>query len=85
MSAKHGSSLVIRGRWWGAGVAVVMAAALAAAPSAARAGEGHGTFTKTSAFTQTNLVSDVPGMAAITDPLVRTRGVSRSARQPRCG
>ena len=70
MSARHGSSLVIRGRWWGAGVAVVMAAALAAAPSAARAGDGHSAFTKTSAFTQTNLVSDVKGMAAITDPLV---------------
>jgi uncharacterized protein (TIGR03118 family) len=71
MSARNGSSLVIiRGRWWGLSVAAVMAAALAVAPSAARAGDGHSASTHTRAFAQTNLVSDVPGMAALTDPLV---------------
>jgi uncharacterized protein (TIGR03118 family) len=64
MSARHGSSLVSRGRWWGATVAAVTAAALAVPVSAAQAGAGDG------AFTQTNLVSDVPGLAALTDPLV---------------
>ena len=64
MSARHGSSRVIRGRWWAAAVAAVMAAALAVPVSAAQAGEGQ------SAFAQTNLVSDVHGLAALTDPLV---------------
>jgi uncharacterized protein (TIGR03118 family) len=48
----------------------VVAAALAVAPSAAQAGDGHSASTGTKAFAQTNLVSDVPGMAALTDPLV---------------
>jgi uncharacterized protein (TIGR03118 family) len=71
MSARNGSSLVIiRGRWWGLSAAAVVAAALAVAPSAAQAGDGHSASTGTKAFAQTNLVSDVPGMAALTDPLV---------------
>ena len=64
MRARHGSSLVIRGRWWAAAVAAVMAASLAVPASAAGAAEGH------RGFTQTNLVSDVPGMAKLTDRLV---------------
>ena len=65
MSARHGSSLIIRGRWWAAAVAAALAAALAVPASAAGAATGG-----RGAFTQTNLVSDVPGMAALTDPLV---------------
>ena len=69
MSAKHGSSLLIRGRWWAAAVAAVTAAALAVPASAVGAATGAATGAR-GAFAQTNLVSDVPGMATLTDPLV---------------
>ena len=64
MSERHDSSLIIRGRWWAAAVAAVMAAALAIPASAA------GSTVRHRAFTQVNLVSDVHGLAKLTDPLV---------------
>ena len=66
-------------------MATALAAALAAAPSAAQAGEGHSAFTHSNAFTQTNLVSDVHGLAALTDPLVSNPwGISLGPTTPLC-
>jgi uncharacterized protein (TIGR03118 family) len=49
-------------------VAAVLALPLAAAPEVAAAGNGHSA--NQPAFAAVNLVSDVPGMAAVTDPHV---------------
>ncbi len=62
------------------GVGAVSAAALVAAQSPATASPG---FNQHRAYVQTNLVSDVPGRAALTDPnLVNPWGLSQGATTP---
>ena len=86
--AQHGRSRARRTAVTG-GVAVVAAAALVAAQSpasASAAGTGSANkpaFNQHRAYVQTNLVSDVPGWAAITDPnLVNPWGLSQGAATP---
>jgi uncharacterized protein (TIGR03118 family) len=63
-----------------AGVGVVSIAALVAAQSPASAAPG---FNQHRAYVQTNLVSDVPGWAALTDPnLVNPWGLSQGPTSP---
>ncbi|MFI5099367.1 MAG: TIGR03118 family protein [Actinomycetes bacterium] len=63
-----------------AGVGAVSIAALVAAQSPASASPG---FNHHRAYVQTNLVSDVPGWAALTDPnLVNAWGLSQGAATP---
>src|ERR1700722_11703943 len=63
MTARRGF-LTARGKWFAAAGAATTAGALLAPVSAAGAAPRH------HGFTQTNLVSDVPGLAALTDPMV---------------
>src|SRR5437773_12540625 len=59
------------------GLTVASAVALALAAVGAQAGSD------TNSFRQTNLVSNIPGMAAFTDPDLRNPwGISGSARSP---
>ena len=68
MSHKKGTSWMIRGV---AGLAVVGALLFLALPAAA------------AGYSQTNLVSDIPGMAKFTDPnLVNPWGISHSPTSP---
>src|SRR3954449_5798683 len=62
-----------------ASVAALAGAMTLAAPSASAGSSGHAT----NAYVQTNLVSDVPGMAQVTDPNLRNPwGVAFSATSP---
>jgi len=65
------------------GVSLVAIAALVAAQSPASASASKPAFNQHRAFVQTNLVSDVPGWATITDPnLVNPWGLSQGATSP---
>ena len=65
------------------GVGLVAAAALVAAQSPASASAAKPSFNQHRAYVQTNLVSDVPGAAAITDPhLVNAWGLSQGPTTP---
>ena len=86
MSAIHRSTtLDVRWRWWPTRCLGVLGA-LAATVAVALAGAGVAGATGhpgTAAFTQRNLVSDIPGVARITDPnLVNPWGLSAGPATP---
>src|SRR5947209_6607965 len=84
MGAVNGRVSVVAARfrqrkrlWLGGGLAVVIAAAAMAIPMSAAVGQTG------ARYQQTNLISDIPGVARITDPnLVNPWGQAASARSP---
>jgi uncharacterized protein (TIGR03118 family) len=65
------------------GLAALIAGSLIPIGSATAFGDGPGTATASGTVLQTNLVSDLPGVAAVTDPnLVNPWGISESAASP---
>src|SRR5437762_1985786 len=74
----RGRSGRLRRRWWGGGLAVVVAVAAGAVPFAATAADPTAV-----EYKQTNLISDIPGVARITDPnLVNPWGQAASPTSP---
>src|SRR5437588_13016547 len=74
--ARRGRSGRRRRRWWG--LAVVVAVAAGAVPFAATAADPTAV-----EYQQTNLISDIPGVARITDPnLVNPWGQAASPTSP---
>src|SRR5437764_5386104 len=74
----RGRSGRLRRRWWGGGLAVVVAVAAGAVPFAATAADPTAV-----EYKQTNLISDIPGVARITDPnLVNPWGQAASLTSP---
>ena len=68
----------LRRRWWGGGLAVAVAVAAGVVPFAATAADPTA-----GGFHQRNLISDIPGVARITDPnLVNPWGQAASPTSP---
>src|SRR5437763_10759766 len=74
----RGRSRRLRRRWWGGGLAVAVAVAAGAVPLVATAASPTA-----AGYHQRNLISDIPGVARITDPnLVNPWGQAASPDSP---